>query len=390
MKKRDLIISIMVVLLLSACTSTTPPTPIPTLVIDEGNGSAAPTSRVSSGGVQASAVVVPAQDAQLGFPLSGTVRKLHVSVGDQVQAGDILAEMDNTSLRLEVEAAERALRELTSAAAIAAADQAVANAQDVYEDAEKKMNSVKYRRTDNVTIDYLKDQVTLAQDDLDRARDAFKHTTKLARVDPTRARAATNLYNAQQAYNKALGNLNWYANPPDENDVALATANLDAATAALQEAKWYAAELKGETIPADATGMLLAQLQQARATLQAAQDQLEHTLLRASISGVVTSADIVSGEYVIPGQTLITISDMNNLQVKTTDLSERDVTRVKVGAPARITVDAVADGFEGEVIGISPVASILGGDVVYEVTIRFSEQPEGLLGGMSAEVTIGE
>jgi hypothetical protein len=28
--------------------------------------------------------------------------------------------------------------------------------------------------------------------------------------------------------------------------------------------------------------------------------------------------------------------------------------------------------------------------VVYEVTIAFTEQPQGLLGGMSAEVSIGE
>jgi HlyD family secretion protein len=289
-----------------------------------------------------------------------------------------------------MEAAQRALRELTSAAAVAAAEQAVANAQKTFDDAKKKVDSVQNRHADNVTIDYLEDQVTLAQDALDRARAAYNQTGGRSDRDPLRARAATNLYNAQKAYNTALGNLTWYTNPPSANDVALANANFDAASAALQEAQWYLSELQGESIPAEATGLQLAELQQARANLQAAQDKLEQTQLQASISGVVTTVDIVAGEYVIPGQFLITISDVNNLQVKTTDLSERDITRVQIGAPARIMVEALSQEFEGEVVGISPVATTLGGDVVYEVTISFTEQPEGLLGGMSAEVTIGE
>ena len=96
------------------------------------------------------------------------------------------------------------------------------------------------------------------------------------------------------------------------------------------------------------------------------------------------------GEYASPGQNLVIISDTDHLQVKTTDLSERDIIRVKIDDSATITVDALNEQFEGKVIGISSVANTLGGDVVYEVTIAFIEQPEGLLGGMSAEVTIGE
>lgn len=391
MKKRYFVLTVIAVLILSACVSPSQPTPIPTLVMDGGSASSAPVSSPSSGReVLASAVIIPAQDARLSFSLPGSIKKVNVSAGDQVKAGDILAEMDNTSIKQDVETAQRALRELTSAAAIASAEQAVANAQENYDDAKKKADSVKYRQSDNVTMDYLQDQVTLAQNALDRARDDYKRVGKLSRVDPARAQAGTRLYDAQKAYNTALGNLNYYASPPDENDIALANANLDAATAALQEAKWYVSELKGETIPSDATGMQLAQLQQARADLAAAQDQLEHTLLRSPIDGAVISVDIAPGEYATPGQPVISISNVNNLQVKTTDLSERDIPRVKIGAPARILVEALSKEFDGKVIAISPVASILGGDVVYEVTLSFTEQPEGLLGGMSAEVGIEE
>jgi len=384
-------ISILAVLLLTACGSKASPTAIPTVVLDSGNDNQpVQVSHSNDGDVVASAIVVPVQEAQLAFALPGSIKKVYVAAGDPVKAGDLLAELDNVSIQLEVEAAQRSVRELTSAAAVAAAEQAVANAQKTYDDAKKKVDGIQNRHADNVTIKYLEDQVTLAQNALDQAREIYKQTGGLSDRDTRRAKASTNLYNTQKAYNAALSNLNWYANPPSANDVALANANFEAASAALQEAQWYESELKGESIPSEATGAQLTQLQQARDNLQAAKARLDQTRLVAPIPGIVVKVDLVAGEYASPGQIVVVVSDTQHLQVKTTDLSERDIPQVQIGAPARITVDALSQDFDGEVISISPVATTLGGDVVYEVTIGFTEQPEGLLGGMSAEVTIGE
>lgn len=392
MKKVYLIITILMALILSACASTSSPTPIPTLVLDGGNNTNNNTNKApqtSSGdSVTASAVVVPASQADLAFIAGGNVKTVNVAVGDVVKTGQVLVELDNAIIQLDVEQAKRTLRELTSPAAIAAAEGAVANAQKVYDDAKKKVDSNKLRHTDNLTVNYLKDQVTLAQNALDRARDDYKKTGGHSNVDPVRAKAGTNLYNAQKAYNTAVGNLNWYTQPPSELDVAIANADFDAATAALQETKWYLSELKGETIPADATGAQLTQLQQARDNLQAIQDRLNQTRLIAPFNGTVAAVNMVAGEFVAPGQVLVVVSDTNRLQVKTTDLSERDIVNVKIDAPAVITVEASGEEFEGTVSAISPLANTLGGDVVYEVTIEFTEQPEGVLGGMSAEVNI--
>lgn len=391
MKPLKLVIPIILALALTACGSNATQTPIPTIVVESDSNPVQPVSPVSSGGsVVASAVLVPAQEAELAFVTSGTVAKVNAEVGDRVTAGFILVELDNTLAQLDVERAQRVLRELTSPAAIAAAEQAVANAQDTYDDAKKKVDSLNYRNSDSVTINYLQDQVTLAQDALDRARDAYKSTAGLSDLDPTRAKAGTNLYNAQKAYNTAVGNLNWYTALPSENDVAMVTADFDAASAALQEAEWYLSELKGETIPADATGAQLAQLQQAKNDLAAAQTRLEQSRLNAPIDGVVVQVNVVAGEYATPGKVLIVISDVGRLQVKTTDLSERDITKVQIDAPATISIEALNQEFTGKVLSISPLANTLGGDVVYEVTIAFDEQPAGALAGMTADVTIGE
>lgn len=391
MKKVLLIISVTTILLLAACGSGgTSNQPIPTVVLGGGtvnNSGTQTAAQTSSGGaVAASGIVVPAQDAQLAFALAGNVKKVYFAEGDQVQAGDLLAELDNDLVQIEVDQAQRTVRELTSPAAIAAAEQAVAAAQTSFKDARNKVDSYKYRRGDSETIDYYKAQLVLAQKALDRAQETYNQTHSFSSADPIRATATTNLYNAQKAYNTALANLNWFTDPPSENDVALANASFDAASAALQEAQWYVSELKGETIPADATGAKLAQLQQARDSLKAAQAKLENTHLLAPFAGTITTLNIVAGEYVVPGQALIAISDVTNLQVVTTDLSERDISSVSVGQNVSVFVEALNVEITGQVLSISPVADTLGGDVVYKTTITLNELPEGIRAGMSVTV----
>ena len=391
MKIPKILIPGVLALALASCASNATATPIPTIVVDGGNDTVKPASAVSSGGdVVASAVVFPAQDANLAFVAGGNVAKVNVKVGDRITAGHVLVELENTILQLEVDRAQRALRELTSSASLAAAEQAVASAQDAYDDAQKKVDNLKYRNSDKVTVDYLQDQVTLAQDALDRARDRYTSTKGLSDLDPARAKAGTELYNAQRAYNNALASFNWYTGLPSENDIATVNADFDAATAALQEAQWYLSELKGESIPADATGAKLAQLQQAKADITAAQNRLEQSRLIAPISGVIAQVNVIAGEYATPGKILIVISDVDNLQVKTTDLSERDIIKVKIGDSANIMVDALGQEFSGKVVNISPLANTLGGDVVYEVTLDFDEQPADVRSGMTADVAIGE
>lgn len=392
MKKVYLICLLIITLMLSACGSgNASEQPIPTVVLDDGPASsptAQTVSQASGGDVTASGLVMPIQDAQLAFSLAGNVRKVYVAEGDQVKAGAVLAELDNTLVQVEVDQAQRTVRELASPAAIATTEQAIATLQKAYEDAQKKVDSNNYRRADQASIDYYKAQLVLAQKALDVARDAYNKTGRLSAADPIRASATTNLYNAQRAYNTALSNLDYFTNKPSENDVALADANLDAASAALQEAQWYLSELKGESIPADATGTQLAQLQQARDNLKAAQNRLENTRLLAPFSGTIITLNIVVGEYVSPGQTIVSLSDVANLQVVTKDLSERDVAAVSVGQDVTVLVEALNAEIAGHVLSISPVADTLGGDVVYKTTVALDELPEGIRAGMSATVKI--
>ncbi len=142
------------------------------------------------------------------------------------------------------------------------------------------------------------------------------------------------------------------------------------------------------SVPHEVIEMANASVQQAQASVEIAQANLAQGTLIAPHDGTIASIKVIPGEYVQSDQAVVTLATLNNLQLETTDLNERDISSVHIGDSATIFVSALKQTIRGKVIGISPVANTVGGDVVFKVTIALDEQPKGLLWGMSAEVTI--
>ena len=68
-------------------------------------------------------------EIDLGFTTSGQVTGVFVKPGDHVEAGTLLAQIDDQGAQIDYTTAKHAYQELTSAAAIASAQQDVAQAQ---------------------------------------------------------------------------------------------------------------------------------------------------------------------------------------------------------------------------------------------------------------------
>jgi len=77
----------------------------------------APIARIVNDTVAAEAIVVPAQQAQISFPITGQVLQVLVSEGDLVSAGQPLASLDTRELDLQVLQAEAELKATEAAAA---------------------------------------------------------------------------------------------------------------------------------------------------------------------------------------------------------------------------------------------------------------------------------
>jgi multidrug resistance efflux pump len=132
-----------------------------------------------------------------------------------------------------------------------------------------------------------------------------------------------------------------------------------------------------------------ARVVQAQVALELAQINYTEATLESPFDGTVAAIEVIPGEFAEADKAVITVGSLNNLQVETIDLSEKDITKVKIGAAVNISIDALNDTFQGKVVNISPIANSIGGDVVFKVTIAFDEQPQGVLWGMRAEVSIG-
>ncbi len=131
-----------------------------------------------------------------------------------------------------------------------------------------------------------------------------------------------------------------------------------------------------------------ARVVQAQAALEVAQANLALGTLVAPFDGTVVSIDIVAGEMAVPGKAVLTIGDLSDLRVETTDLSEREISQVKIGQSATVRLKAFSQDLAGKVIAIAPLSTLHNGDNVYKVTIQLDQAPQGLMWGMTGDVSI--
>jgi RND family efflux transporter MFP subunit len=116
-----------------------------------------------------------------------------------------------------------------------------------------------------------------------------------------------------------------------------------------------------------------ANLSQARANVRSARIQLDYTVIRAPVSGVVASVSTQVGETVaasFASPTFVTIIDLERLEIWAY-VDETDIGRVEVGQEALFTVDTYPDtDFRGTVTAIQPKAEIVDNVVNYVTLIQ--------------------
>lgn len=448
-----LFISLALVIALTGCSVVNPPEPTPVstpIPVDSGEVS------FRGAGVVASGEVAPVSVAHVSFDRAGRVLDVDVSEDEEVEIGQILAQLEGQetleaaviAAELEQLAAQQDLKTLIENADVARALalQAVEEAKDaleavddkfaqegaaallaisIAEEAVREAKHSMYYFTLPLSQSELEtlEGIVVMTEVLDQAREAYEpfkfdqvnndqldclnaavvsRVPEICRNETTREQLKddldsaegdlntavrrlaleVNLANAEVDLEKAVKDYESLGEGPSEADIVLLEAQLAAAQ------RDYEAYRDGPD--PDAVAMAEARLKNAEAQLKVARNALEGITLTAPVSGSAVSVDIIPGDTVLPSQTVITLADLSDLRVETTDLSERDVAQVSVGQIVSIYIEALNVDVPGRVVRISPQADVVGGDVVYAVIIDLDEQPPGLRWGMSVEVSFEE
>lgn len=139
-----------------------------------------------------------------------------------------------------------------------------------------------------------------------------------------------------------------------------------------------------------------AEVDTARATIDAMNAQLEYTVIRSPIDGVVIERNVEVGEMVAPGGfttqqstgSIVRMADPESLEVEA-DVNESYISRIKLGMPANIKVDAVPDReYRGSLRQIVPTADRQ--RAVVQVKVTIDNRDERLVPDMSCTVTFLE
>jgi HlyD family secretion protein len=309
------------------------------------------TAAISSTGTLNAVITV-----QVGSQVSGQIKELYADFNSQVKKNQIIARIDPdpfeakvNQAKAQVDAArasvlnQRAVVEKTRAdLENARAGQAVAKAQT----AKSMVGVVDGRRNLQRQRD-LRQRNLVAQADEDAAQVA--HDSAVAQYDATVAQERAQV-----------------------SAVRSAEAQLKVTQAMLQNAD--------------------AQVGQFVAALRQAQLDLNHSIIRAPVDGVVVSRTVDVGQTVaasLQAPTLFTIAqDLTKMQVDT-NVDEADVGRVQVSQRASFTVDSFPGRtFRGEVVQIRKAPQVLQNVVTYDVVVSAQNNELKLLPGMTANVRI--
>lgn len=208
----------------------------------------------------------------------------------------------------------------------------------------------------------------------------------------TKVSAAENaLLTAETAYDNALLNAKNSLSSAELNrnqQLTLAQSKIDSSYELWQVAEARLARIIAPANPHD-VALYRANIKQARASLDSINRQIEDSIIKSKIDGVVTDIKFEAGEQVLTGSPAITVLGENKFDIEVL-VSEADIAKVEIADKVEITLDAYSDDdvMWGEIIFVEPAETVIQDVIYYKVEISFDPGEISVKSGMTANVTI--
>ena len=277
---------------------------------------------VASNYVSTDNAYTAAEVASITPAVSGIVKSVPVVNTQHVHQGDVLAVIDDTDAKIALDQAEADLgRAERKVLGFVATDTALTAQVDARAADQARMAA----------------QIASAQADFDRAAIDLKRRETLAKTGGV---SGEELSNARAAYETAQASL------AAARAAALqAKASRDAAIGSLDANKVLIANTTVDTNP---------EVLAARAKVDQARVDLERTVLRAPVDGVIASRQVQVGQRVQTGAALMSVVPVDKVYVDA-NFKETQLAKVRIGQPVELKSDLYGSKvvYHGKVTGLA-------------------------------------
>jgi HlyD family secretion protein len=351
----------------------------------------------------------PTSSVSLGFGIGGTIASIKSAVGENVTAGQLLAELNTSDVSGQVKQAQAnlALEEAQGQNTTVNVAQVQAQQDTLVANAYNTLLSSDLQAVPN-------DPSTIAPTPLITGSYTGAAGEYEIHFYPSNANSGESFYvsglesgfNAEAAANpvalgtKGLfiqfpsnslseyGNTVWTVSIPNTISASYTTnenAYLNAEAARTKAIADAQAEVSANT---NGTSVTEAQVESAQAAVQSAQATLQNYQIVAPISGVVTQFDAKVGEFATPGTSLVSIISANSFEVDAL-VSEIDIGKVMVGNSVTMTLDSFpGETFTGKVFYIDPAQTTTDDVVGYKIKVAFDKPDSRMKSGLTANLDI--
>ena len=294
---------------------------------------------------------IEATRADLAFQASGRVERVLVDEGEDVTAGQLLAELDRSELEANRRAAEARVvtveRELARLAALLDVHRAtlpdeVDRAEAGVQALEARLRELEkgYRSQD---VEQARLAVISARETLEKARkDRDRYETLYRRgtvSEEERDRVVLRYENALRAWERAREQHALLAEGFRSEEIETAGARLAEGRAVLALARNNLGRIRVTEREVDAAR---ARVDEARAALALAEVRLGYTRLYAPFEGTITVRSVEPGEVIIPSREVLSLTDLSTVDLEIF-VNETEIGEVKPGQDVEVKVDTFPD-----------------------------------------------
>ena len=385
--------------------------------------------------VTLSGKVKPAESVELGFEKGGRISKVGAAIGSRVAEGQVLAEVYSGDLasqlveaqanlkseRAELDDLKKGAREEDIDIAKEKVNDAKQNLFDKIEDAYTKADDAIHNKVDQFfsnpgsTNPQLEFRVSSQLEaDLETSRvllvarfKAWQDLLIKMKVDdnlyPFAAETAEHLRNIKSFLDTVAVAINGLGTDSGLTEATITTYRGDVSTArtnvntainnvsgAVSALKIAESELAKELAGSTEEEIIVQEssVEKAQASVNNILAQISKTRITSPIRGVVTKQDAKIGQIVAASTPVVSIISDAQFEIEG-NLPEVDVSKVKIGDEARVTLDAYGDTiFEAKVISVDPAETVIEGVSTYKVNLAFLEEDERIKSGLSANIDI--